>query len=312
LLQETEDEGHAEPVSRELLNSFLATRDISPVRHQLTLPWDEASQRTKRRHLRKAKQVVFAALEELAPESPEMLLSSLQASVDDDDNVDESLMEALVECFNNASHWSTRRQILSIMADKMPFQALKNWIPGLTRYRFSVARHHALLHGRGTPVAMTKNTRMYVSNEKLDHFLTFITSGQVIQDLPFGEKTLKLSNSTKITVPNVVRTLIPEQVVQQYTTYCQETGFKPMSRSSLCRVLKVCSASVRKSLQGLDYFSADGAKAFDDMEEIVEKLGDEFGKGHTWSKKQITNLKMANRYLKSDYKVCIYTTGVGN
>jgi len=262
--------------------------------------------------LRKAKQVVFAALEELAPESPEMLLRSLQASVDDDDNVDESLMEALVECFNNASHWSTRRQILSIMADKLPFQALKNWIPGLTRYRFSVARHHALLHGRGTPVAMTKNTRMYVSNEKLDHFLTFITSGQVIQDLPFGEKTLKLSNSTKITVPNVVRTLIPEQVVQQYTTYCQETGFKPMSRSSLCRVLKVCSASVRKSLQGLDYFSADGAKAFDDMEEIVEKLGDEFGKGHTWSKKQITNLKMANRYLKSDYKVCIYTTGVGN
>lgn len=162
------------------------------------------------------------------------------------------------------------------------------------------------------PVAMTKNTRTYVSNEKLDHFLTFIMSGQVIQDLPFGEKTLKLSNSTKITVPNVVRTLIPEQVVQQYTTYCQETGFQPMSRSSLCRVLKVCSASVRKSLQGLDYFSADGAKAFDDMEEIVEKLGDEFGKGHTWSKKQISNLKMAKRYLKSDYKVCIYTTGVGN
>jgi len=266
----------------------------------------------KRHHLRKAKKVVFAALEQLAPESPEMLLRSLQASVDDDDNVDESLMETPVECFNNASHWSTRRQILSIMADKLPFQALKNWIPGLTRYRFSVARHHALLHGRGTPVAMTKNTRMYVSNEKLDRFLTFITSGEVIQDLPFGEKTLKLSNSTKITVPNVVRTLIPEQVVQQYTTYCQETGFQPMSRSSLCRVLKVCSASVRKSLQGLDYFSADGAKAFDDMEEIVEKLGDEFGKGHTWSKKQITNLKMANRYLKSDYKVCIYTTGVGN
>lgn len=305
MLQETEDEGHTEPVSRELLNSFLATRDISPVRHQLTLPWDEASQRTKRRHLRKAKQVVFAALEELAPESPQMLLRSLKASVDDDDNVDESLMEALVECFNNASHWSTRRQILSIMADKMPFQALKNWIPGLTRYRFSAAHHHALLHGRGTPVAMTKNTQMYVSNGKLDHFLTFITSGQVIQDLPFGEKTLKLSNSTKITVPNVVRTLIPEQVVQQYTTYCQETGFQPMSRSSLCRVLKVCSASMRKSLKGLDYFSADGSKAFDDMEEIVEKLGDEFGKGHTWSKKQITNLKMAKRYLKSDYKVCI-------
>ena len=186
----------------------------------------------------------------------------------------------------------------------MPYPVLKRWIPGLTRYRFNIARHHAILHGRGTPVTITKSTRMYVAPEKLDHFLTFITSGQVIQDLPFGEKTLKLSSNTKITVPNVLRTLIPEQIVQQYTTYSQETGFEPMSRSSLCRVLKVCSASVRKSLQGMNYFSADGAQAFDEMEKMVHKLGDEYGKGHTWAKSLISKLKMAKRYLKGDYKVC--------
>jgi hypothetical protein len=145
---------------------------------------------------------------------------------------------------------------------------------------------------------------MYIPLEKLDHFLSFITSGQVVLDLPFGEKTLKLSNSATVTVPNVVRTLIPEQVVQQYITYCKETSFAPMSRSSLCRVLTVCSASVRKSLQGLDYFSADGAQAFDDIEELVQKLGDEYNKGHTWAKNMVSKLKMAKRYLKSDYKVC--------
>ena len=67
-----------------------------------------------------------------------------------------------------------------------------------------------------------------------------------MQDLPFGEKTLKLS-STEIKIPNVVRTSVPEQIVKQYQSYCMETGFSfPLSRSSLsyfrlfCKKLK-CS-----------------------------------------------------------------------
>ena len=33
----------------------------------------------------------------------------------------------------------------------------------------------------------------------------------------------------------------------------------------MTRILSECSASVRKSLQGLDYFAAEGARAFDDL-----------------------------------------------
>lgn len=176
---------------RDLLNAFFAARDISPIRFQLATPWNEAAERTKRRHARKAKQVVFTALEEIAPVSPEMLLNSLQSSAEEDEGVDTSLMDALVECFNNASLRSVKRQILSIMADKVSFSALKKLIPGLTRYRFNVARHHTLLHGRGSPVTITKGARIRVSMEKLDHSVSFITSGQVIQDLPFGDRKSK-------------------------------------------------------------------------------------------------------------------------
>jgi hypothetical protein len=49
---------------------------------------------------------------------------------------------------------------------------------------------------------------MYVPPEKLDHFLSFITSTHVIQDLPVGEKSLKLSSHTEIKVPNVIRFVI--------------------------------------------------------------------------------------------------------
>ena len=131
----------------------------------------------------------------------------------------------------------------------------------------------------------------------------FITSTNIVQDLPFGEKSLKLSSSAVIKVPNVIRSIIPEHIIEQYKGYCRESGFTPMSRSTLCRILNVCSATVRKSLQGIDYVAAEGANAFDDLQDVVEKLGDIHGKGHTWAKDQNEKHKNAKRYLKTDYKV---------
>lgn len=128
--------------------------------------------------------------------------------------------------------------------------------------------------------------------------------------MPFGEKTLKLSSNTEIKVPNVVRSLIPEHIVRQYLRYCSDVGFVPMSRSTLLKVLSVCSASTRKSLQGLDYVSAAGAKAFDELEEVIDKLGDNYGKGFTWAKVQKEKLHLAQRYLKGDYKVRLFLSRI--
>ena len=47
------------------------------------------------------------------------------------------------------------------------------------------------------------------------------------------------------------------------------------------RVLSECSASVRKSLQVLDYFAAEGARAFDDPVALVRQIG-ELGSGKEW------------------------------
>ncbi len=117
------EEGRDKQNSKEKLNSFLTSRDVSPIRNSLTIPWDKATERTKRFYIRKAKQVVSAALEEIAPESSEMLLIALKTECKDEPSCsDSTLLEALVECYNNASTWSSRRQILSIMADKVSFK----------------------------------------------------------------------------------------------------------------------------------------------------------------------------------------------
>ena len=96
--------------------------------------------------------------------------------------------------------------------------------------------------------------------------------------------------------------MIPERVVKQYLAYCDESGFKPLSRSTLLRILAVCPASTRKSLQGLDYISSAGAQAFADLIDIVERLGD-VRQGMAWTENLQTRLRDGKRYLKSDYKV---------
>ena len=96
--------------------------------------------------------------------------------------------------------------------------------------------------------------------------------------------------------------IIPESVAKQYLAYCDESGFKPLSRSTLLRILALCPASTRKSLQGLDYISSAGAQAFEDLIDIVERLGD-VGQGMGWTKNLQTRLRDGKRYLKSDYKV---------
>lgn len=136
-------------------------------------------------------------------------------------NLDSTLMEAIKECYAIADHWSTRRQILSVVVDKMSFKEIKTWIPDLSRYCYNVARHNRLLHGRGAVVPISTSTRIH-------------------------------------------RT----QVVTRDRLH-----------------------------------SSWRCEGLDDLQDVVEKLGDIHGKGLTWAKDQNEKLKNAKRYLKTDYKV---------
>ena len=76
---------------REKLNLFLASMDA--IRRVMTTPWAEAAERTKRFHVCKIKQVVQLTLEEIAPQSPEMLLNELQKVNRESDGMNATLLE---------------------------------------------------------------------------------------------------------------------------------------------------------------------------------------------------------------------------
>ena len=65
---------------RQSLNAFLVSRDVSPIRMVMKTSLHAAADRTKRHYLRKARQVIHATLEAIAPENFEELLRAVQES----------------------------------------------------------------------------------------------------------------------------------------------------------------------------------------------------------------------------------------
>lgn len=74
-------------------------------------------------------------------------------------------------------------------------------------------------------------------------------SSSIIQDLPFGEKKLKLLSGYEIKIPSVIHTSIPEQIVKQYQSYCTEMEFSsPLSHSILNTEYSKCALPPPESL----------------------------------------------------------------
>ena len=132
----------------------------------------------------------------VSPENAGYLWTALQASkaVNDELGVEGILLpaqrvylEAIAETYKNASSWDTRRQILSILSGTASLAAFRKFIPGLTQFRYTVANMHQLQHGTGASVPRQPTVRFRVDEAQLDHFLQFITSPHIVQDLPFGQ-----------------------------------------------------------------------------------------------------------------------------
>ena len=279
LKSSVENGAHGFDLKRLKLNAFLEEFQIQALGRPW-LEWAQASERTRRRYVQKSSEVISSVLKVVYPEDPAQLRTELQTSTTvgkmlDADTAfhpsDRNFLEALAEAYKSSKAWDTRRQVLSVMAGIASYKAIATFIPGLTPHRYTMANLHRLHHGRAVPVPRKNVPRIRIDRKQLDHFLSFITSPHLVQDLPFGEKKLTLSTDHCIAVPNVLRTLIPQRIIQQYKQYCSETNFTPFSETTMSRILSECSASVRKSLQGLVYFAADGARAFDDLSAILEQ-----------------------------------------
>ena len=284
----------------------------SPLMSTLNTTWDDVSDTQQRYCVRKAKETIATTLSVITPGQEELVWKALQTEVLLDPNRDNQgkrkrfdpnsgLVDILVKAYEQAGHWQTKRQILSLFADDFSRVELQEMIPGLSKWRIDQARQHATEAGKGQPLPEIPSFRTRIEPEKVDHFIEYISRPEFVQDVAFGTKTLKLDSGDKIIIPAVIRTVIPSRIIRQYLDYCKEQEFEPASQRSLHRIIEVCSASMQKSLQGLDNTTAEGAEAFDQVFSMLESLENQ-GINVTATRKL---LKDGKRYLKGDFKTHI-------
>ncbi|XP_052098399.1 uncharacterized protein LOC127733128 isoform X1 [Mytilus californianus] len=207
----------------------------------------------------------------------------------------------LKDTYNSAETWTLRRQIISVLSRNYSFDEVREMIPDLTKYRFYAAKQHSDKVGCGLPVSREKLTRNKIDIAELEHFIDFIISSDVVKDLPFGMKTMKLTSGEIVNVPNLISSLAPSSLVNQYIQFCDSENVGHLGRSTMYKILNDCAASVRKCVEGLDYYVAEGGKAFQDLEIIIGKLS-----ASSEKKKELkSKLLNGKRYIKSDFKVHI-------
>ncbi|CAC5355083.1 unnamed protein product [Mytilus coruscus] len=129
-------------------------------------------------------------------------------------------------------------------------------------------------YGIGARMPSVSNFRKAIDPARVESFIDFITSCNIIQDMPFGEKTMKLSTGKVIPTPNVIRCIAPAAIVRQYDQYCDENSIDPL-----------------------------GGRAFADLNSVVSQL--QIPKSD--SDKILKDLSDSKRYLKCDYKVHLET-----
>ena len=56
---------------------------------------------------------------------------------------------------------------------------------------------------------------------------------------------------------------------------------------------------------GLDYFAAEGARAFDDLVGMVHQMSENVAGGEEWEKRMTESLKASKLSLTGDFKVLI-------
>ena len=115
------------------------------------------------------------------------------------------VMRGISEAYENAPNWPIRRYILSIVAPKVPLYLVRSFIPGVTSYRFTSARLHAGQSALGTLMQHPPPVIFRFQPEQVEHFIDFVVSDYVCTDVPFGERILKLSDGTKLLVPDTFR-----------------------------------------------------------------------------------------------------------
>ena len=166
---------------------------------------------------------------------------------------------------------------------------------GCTKYALEKARKMKAT----SPGIVAPEKKQYVRNRidqtKTEHFITYLFSNGLIQDVAYGITKLKFENGFQQLIPHAVLTSKYGHVINSYLQFCKEISFQSLSERTLWRVLQAIKPSRRKSLAGLDDKTAEGMNGFDVLQDFAKNL--------MKNSSVCSGLEKGKRYLKTRYQI---------
>ena len=158
-----------------------------------------------------------------------------------------------------------------MIASSIGYVEVAKHIPGLTRYRYLEARK---MKSNANSCTSTVHVKERYSRQKLTALMDFITRFQynftdkinviefqnIFMACRMASDKLNCHLVDRMTIANTLRLQTNSEIVAMYKKYMDGTGQDNLkfSDSTITRILQACPAEKRKSIQGLDYFIADG------------------------------------------------------
>ena len=281
----------------ELVKTLCSEFSMTPVKHRfgITKPLEDMSS-TQLSYLKRKREefVSKAATFFDSVVTPGQSSSDIAKVLDQDDgsNISNDL-QSLVDCYNESDSFGKIAILSTVNHDSYTKEELMN-IFGCSRYSIDKARAlRANKAGVRKPENVTfKRTRL--NEDKVEHFISFLFSSGLMQDVAYGSTTIKFDCGDVQSIPHAILQSKYSHLIQYYQAVCLEMDYAPLSESSLWRILRAIKPSQRKSLAGLDDITADGMNGFETIRTVLSDL--------KCRRDLLDDLEKSKRYLKMVYQ----------
>ena len=283
--------------SSENLSSIETLLGTSPVRFKIKRKFVDDLSDSSIKYLRKKYTEAIANVRQtfvdsVAPGQGDELMSLLEESASSEDISTPAELQHLVKKYMKSDNLLGQMIVLSLVDhNKYTKKEILVHFPGSTMYQVNQARKWNKKETFSLPQKVKhKRTRLDIS--KCEHFLNFIFSTGLLQDVAYGVTTIKFDSGEEQKLAHAILTTKYNHAILFYYQMCKVNGYQPLSKSTLFSILKALKPSQRKNLSGLDDIQAAAMNGFEKLANLSKSL-----------EKDINHkLEEGKRYLKTKYQ----------
>ena len=285
--------------SLQVCNQLTTMLGISPIHWQVTkTPASKLGERSKddlRKKLFQVKEAAVRVLAEgIAPTQGENLIQVLHECAEDPDEDVPSDIRHQINVYKESDSQG-KLVILSLLdQEKYTKEQIQTYF-GCTKYAVDKARRlKKTSKGLAFPETKQKIRRNRLNISKCEHFLEFLFSSGIVQDVAYGVANVRFDSGSVQKIPNAILTTKYSHAIAFYLEICRKCEYESLSESTLWRILRTLKPSQRKSLAGLDDITAAGMNGFSQLIKFVDD--------RKRFKDISDRLERGKRYLKTNYQ----------